>query len=248
MNDELDKKLCEKYPKIFINRNASMVESCMHWGLECGDGWYDTIDLTCASVSATYETSVSLTKQQAKELGVTPIKGKNAKPLWWWPSDRRPRQIIGGKFKKLSPHKPNLREMLTYPPKFAWRKVKHFLFPTWTIYSLQIDPPQVVADQVKEKYGTLRFYYHLEYENRFRELAYGTDAIPEATKIAEAYNSYIGGIIHMAEVLSDRTCEVTGKTGEMHVSGGWYRALNREYAQSIKDRKWIAVADLPKED
>lgn len=47
MNPELDKYLCEKYPKIFSERNESPQQSCMHWGLECGDGWFSIIDSLC---------------------------------------------------------------------------------------------------------------------------------------------------------------------------------------------------------
>ena len=47
MNEELDKQLCEKYPKIFKMRNASMQETCMCWGFEHGDGWFDIIDAAC---------------------------------------------------------------------------------------------------------------------------------------------------------------------------------------------------------
>jgi len=47
MSPELDKYLCEKYPKIFSERNKSPQESCMHWGLECGDGWFSIIESLC---------------------------------------------------------------------------------------------------------------------------------------------------------------------------------------------------------
>ena len=47
MSPELDKKLCDKYPKIFRDRHASMMETCMCWGFETGDGWYWLIDKLC---------------------------------------------------------------------------------------------------------------------------------------------------------------------------------------------------------
>ena len=40
MNPQLDKILCETFPKLYSKRRASMIESCMHWGFECGDGWF----------------------------------------------------------------------------------------------------------------------------------------------------------------------------------------------------------------
>lgn len=47
MSPELDKKLCEKYPKIFADRDGHPMRTAMCWGFECGDGWYDLIDRLC---------------------------------------------------------------------------------------------------------------------------------------------------------------------------------------------------------
>ena len=59
------------------------------------------------------------------------------------------------------------------------------------------DIPQVVAMQVKEKYGTLRFYAH------------GGD-------------EYISGVISMAELMSGRICESCGNKGTKRC-GDWVR-------------------------
>ncbi len=50
MTEEKDKTLCEKYPKIFRDRNRSMKETCMCWGFEHGDGWYDILHAACANI------------------------------------------------------------------------------------------------------------------------------------------------------------------------------------------------------
>lgn len=50
MTEELDNKLCEKYPKIFKLRNSSMRETAMCWGFEHGDGWYSIIDAACSNI------------------------------------------------------------------------------------------------------------------------------------------------------------------------------------------------------
>lgn len=47
MSPELDKVLCEKYPKLFAQRNKPMQETAMCWGFECGDGWFDLINTLC---------------------------------------------------------------------------------------------------------------------------------------------------------------------------------------------------------
>lgn len=62
------------------------------------------------------------------------------------------------------------------------------------------DPiPQVVVDQVKEKFGGLRFYYH------------GGD-------------EYIGGLVTMAESWASRTCEQCGNAGKLRGSSWLYTA------------------------
>jgi len=122
-----------------------------------------------------------------------------------------------------------------------------------TTYHFSIKPPQLVADQVKEKFGTLRFYYHLEHDPALLELE-KTNKYPELKEIINRYNAYFDGIIHFAETLSERTCEVTGLKGEMHVTGGggsgWYKTLNCEYAKNdpfCVDRNYVSVSSLKKE-
>jgi len=73
---------------------------------------------------------------------------------------------------------------------------------------------QVVANQIKEKYGTLSFYTSV----------YGADNIQ---------NDIIDDIISEAERKSAYTCEVTGEHGEPCKRGGWYRTLC--YEQARKD-------------
>jgi hypothetical protein len=73
---------------------------------------------------------------------------------------------------------------------------------------------QVFANQVKEKYSSLRFYYSGE----------------GGTKIEW---DIIDDIINQAEAESARTCEVTGNHGEPCKRGGWYRTLC--YEQARKD-------------
>jgi len=63
----------------------------------------------------------------------------------------------------------------------------------------EIDNLQVVADQVKEKFGTLRFYYS------------GGDDVIE-------------GMVSMAEALSHKICEDCGIPGKIR-KDGWYRVL-----------------------
>ena len=64
--------------------------------------------------------------------------------------------------------------------------------------------PQVTLDQVKEKFGTLRFYYS------------GGDDV-------------IDGMVRMAESMSGVTCEECGNPGK-RVGGGWVTTLCEEHA------------------
>lgn len=50
MKEELQNKLYEKYPKIFRQKDLSPQETCMCWGIACGDGWYNLIDTLCENI------------------------------------------------------------------------------------------------------------------------------------------------------------------------------------------------------
>lgn len=48
MKKELQDEIYKKYPKIFAQKDKPMTETCMCWGLACGDGWYWLIDNLCS--------------------------------------------------------------------------------------------------------------------------------------------------------------------------------------------------------
>ena len=47
MDAELQNQLYEKYSDLFSNRNKSRMESCMCWGCEVGNGWYELLSSVC---------------------------------------------------------------------------------------------------------------------------------------------------------------------------------------------------------
>ena len=100
--------LVSHYPRLYSNYNEPPHKSCMAFGFECGDGWFDII---------------------------------------------------------------------------------------WDL-SAKLEPLGVIASQVKEKYGTLRFYVY--------------NATDEAWDLIDA-----------AEELSGHTCEVCGKPGEERDDARW---------------------------
>lgn len=134
MTEELELKLVAKYPKILKNHGGDMMKTCMHWGMEHGDGWYDLLDE-------------------------------------------------------------------------GMEQIQYFcdLCPSGI---------QLVADQIKEKFGTLRFYYSIE----------------NATSKIES--AILDNLVICLENRSSRICEVSGKSGYMCRKGGWYRTLCYETARA----------------
>jgi hypothetical protein len=51
MNSELQNQLYEKYPTLFVNKNKNPMESCMSWGIECNNGWYELLSSMCWRIS-----------------------------------------------------------------------------------------------------------------------------------------------------------------------------------------------------
>lgn len=92
--------------------------------------------------------------------------------------------------------------------------------------------PQVVFDQVKTKFAGLRAYYHIETSPAFEAMAV---RFPKtAVKLRGRLEGYIDGAIQMAESMAQRTCEVTGRPGQMCSyggnRGGWLKTLCPEEA------------------
>jgi len=73
MKKQLDEALCAKYPLVFKDRHADMRTTAMCWGLDCGDGWYNIIDVLCGLLTSDY--------RHAKT-DYESIKDKLGKPRW----------------------------------------------------------------------------------------------------------------------------------------------------------------------
>lgn len=152
MKEELDKQLCEKYPKIFRDRHGDMSKTCMVWGMCCGDGWYNIIDNMCARIQGHIDFSYERIEWDKK-----------------WNK--------------------NVND-----PDYEW-----IAFVAREERPIREPIEQVVAIQVKEKFGGLRFYYN------------GGD-------------DYIRGVVDMAEEMSYVTCEECGAPGKPSKEG-WIRTL-----------------------
>lgn len=99
--------------------------------------------------------------------------------------------------------------------------------------------PQVVLDQVKEKYGTLRVYWHFGHD----EIEELRNQANDEKKLADGisrYSDLIDGAVDFCEYLSSKTCEVTGKPGKLYTDG-WHITLCDEEAEK---RYGVTGADL----
>jgi len=47
MDQQLQNKLYEKYPQFFSNKDKGIQNSCMAWGCEIGNGWYEILSNVC---------------------------------------------------------------------------------------------------------------------------------------------------------------------------------------------------------
>ena len=133
MKKELQEKLFNKYPLIFQQKDLSMKETAMCWGIDCFDGWFFLLDQLCNSI----QNYIDLNKH------------------------------------------------------------------------LNIE--QVQTTQVKEKFGTLNFYY-------------------------QGGDKHIDGMVHMIESMSYYSCEKCGSTENIGQTKGWIFTLCKDC--SLKDEKY----------
>ena len=179
MKTELDNKLCADYPKIFKNRRAPMTETAMCWGFDCGDGWFNIIDKMCANI----QSHINHTRQKR-------LRALRYNRALHWALKGDTRALLkyftfGDSERSHAYAQERVDEILSEPEP-----------------QCKIVPeacPQVVAIQVKEKFGTLRFYY-------------------------DGGDTKIDGMVRMAESMSGCTCEVCGSPGEIR-GGSWLRCL-----------------------
>ncbi len=73
MKKELDDALCAQYPLIFKDRNADMQITAMCWGFDCGDGWYNILNVLCIHLYSDYK--------EAKR-AYDRIKERIDQPIW----------------------------------------------------------------------------------------------------------------------------------------------------------------------
>jgi len=76
---------------------------------------------------------------------------------------------------------------------------------------------KIIADQVKEKFGTLRFYYHIEGD--LKPLKQLKETIEDRQKRMERVTEYLDGAIDLSFYLSSRVCEDCGAPAKIQTKG-----------------------------
>lgn len=178
MKQELDQLLCEKYPKIMVNRHKPMTETCMCWGFSCGDGWFNIIDKLCANI----QSHIDWRNRQRNQV----IEGNTIRQAGQSGNAELFADLMAQRYgdKGLS-------------ESFIRQQAEKFM--TEPLVAVPDLVPQVTLDQVKEKFGTLSFYY-----------TGGDDTIY--------------GMVRMAESMSAVTCEFCGNPGQAR-HDGWIKTL-----------------------
>ena len=64
MNEKLQDKIFNDFPDLYQEKDLPMTQSCMCWGFECGDGWFDIIYQLSKKIS---EIDPKCRAQQVKE-------------------------------------------------------------------------------------------------------------------------------------------------------------------------------------
>jgi len=187
MKQVLDELLCKKYPQMTVNRGRHMKETCMYWGFECGDGWFNILDQLMGNIQHHINWKIKQRDGAIKYNAMaTQCKSGN---FDMFEEDMKDLTNLEYKAKRLA-------EIIAGD----FREVPEVV-------------PQVTLDQVKEKFGTLRFYY-----------SGGDDEI--------------SGMVRMAESMSGVTCEECSAPAETH-GPGWIRTICEpcEQAREVKRAK-----------
>ena len=176
MKKELQEKLYKKYPDIFRQKDLSMKETAMCWGISCGDGWYNILDTLCSHL---------------QNLVDQPKKNIELYKSWIQKEEEKDEGIN--------------KEWIERCKKLIKESQEKTI-------------SQIEAAQVKEKYGTLRFYL----------------SNYPANKIVD---TRVRAYISFAESLSACTCEVCGIPAKQN-TGGWVKTIC-EPCEEKRSQEWL---------
>jgi len=66
MDQELQNKLFDKYPNLYVNKDKGIQASCMAFGCEVGNGWYELLSSLCHRIKNHEENIASRLKYHEK--------------------------------------------------------------------------------------------------------------------------------------------------------------------------------------
>lgn len=180
MTKELEDALYKDFPELFQEVELDMTQTCMCWGLECGDGWEPVVRNMCKMLSAKVRQKSIIRRKppfpyafKLQALLASKTRGlcrwlekKLDKPFWSLsvPEPQRYEQFPGWgvKFTQIKQKFGLLRVYHTVYPKFEEKDVKNF-----TLESIEaaherfcgyvnglIDAAEYMSGQTCEKDGT----------------------------------------------------------------------------------------------
>lgn len=100
-------------------------------------------------------------------------------------------------------------------------------------YEAEGRPVDIVVDQVKEKFGTLRFYYHPEDQPI---TVHAFDSLPDGRSLrarpgGTGIRRKVAEIVAKYEEMSGHVCEVCGASGKLRTDLQWILTLCDEHYQ-----------------
>lgn len=135
MKQELEEKIYSKYPKLFKEVGLPPTQTCMAFGCDHGDGWYDIVAMMCSGIQSHINqarTSAFYVKKYNRAL----------------------KQAINGNDRNLRYH----YQRMKFKEHEVEERVKNDLEKKEFRKQYQEVPTQLVFTQIKEKFGTLRVY------------------------------------------------------------------------------------------
>jgi len=148
-------------------------------GIACGKGWFNILNMLCQNIQSHIDWRNSQRQREVNKFNARE-QGYDALLKFYSGGMREPSEY------EIEQAEETMKTGVTIPPEV----------------------PQVTIAQIKEKFGTLRFYY-------------------------DGGDDYISGMVSLAESLSGLTCEECGSIGERR-SGGWIRTLCDEHEAKYK--------------
>jgi hypothetical protein len=199
---ELDQKLVKRFPVLYQDRYSPMSQTCMCWGFECGDGWFDII----WQLSLALEDELGYSWLQKRRFLFLKGFARRWSDLMYKLSPvRQTKYRQEGTGQPGDPYRMVLvsREAPRWDERIVQflfgktREIGNFETERMFLKSLVFWPNTGFAvTQVKEKFGTLRFY---------------SDG-----------NDRIWRLVRFADALSAVTCELCGEPGKLGQRYGWY--------------------------